>query len=197
MPQPQQRQIQAESGTYTTAHSNARSLTHWARSGIEPAASWFLVRFVNHCARTGTPCPFLNCIICFVVFLLLSFNCTSFYISYILIPYQRYMICKYLLPFCGLPFCSGFCDILLNASFCTSWQLTWLDLNPQLSPIWWAAAEINLGSTLSISSSFCLSHPLIAPYLLHLEVCQEWTQMFEYRFLCSHSETPFFLGFLS
>ena len=41
--------------TYTTAHSNAESLTQWARPGIEPATSWFLVGFVNHCATTGTP----------------------------------------------------------------------------------------------------------------------------------------------
>ena len=35
------------SATYTTAHGNAGSLTHWARPGIEPATSWFLVRFVS------------------------------------------------------------------------------------------------------------------------------------------------------
>jgi len=55
MPEPQQREIWAVSVTYTTAHGNARFLTHWARSGIKPATSWFLVRFVNHCALTGTP----------------------------------------------------------------------------------------------------------------------------------------------
>ena len=35
----------AASGTYTTAHGNAGSLTHWARPGIEPSSSWILVRF--------------------------------------------------------------------------------------------------------------------------------------------------------
>ena len=45
-PQPQPCQIWVSSLTYTTAHSNARSLTHWARPGIEPVTSWFLVRFV-------------------------------------------------------------------------------------------------------------------------------------------------------
>ena len=30
-------------------------LTHWARPGIQPATSWFLVRFVNHCTTSGTP----------------------------------------------------------------------------------------------------------------------------------------------
>ena len=47
-PTPQQHGIRAASVTYPTAHSNARSLTHGARPGIEPATSWFLVGFVNH-----------------------------------------------------------------------------------------------------------------------------------------------------
>ena len=33
--------------TYTTAHSNTRSLTHWARPRIEPATLWLLVRFMS------------------------------------------------------------------------------------------------------------------------------------------------------
>ena len=33
--------------TYTTAHSNARSLTHWVRPGIKPAFLWELVRFIT------------------------------------------------------------------------------------------------------------------------------------------------------
>ena len=37
--------------TYTTAHSNAWSLTHWARPGIKPTTSWFLVRFVSAAPR--------------------------------------------------------------------------------------------------------------------------------------------------
>ena len=55
MPQPQQRGIRAASVTYTTAHSKAGSLIHWARPRIKPATSWFLVRFINHCATVGTP----------------------------------------------------------------------------------------------------------------------------------------------
>ena len=35
--------------------SNAGSLTHRARPGMEPASSWFLVGAVNHCATPGTP----------------------------------------------------------------------------------------------------------------------------------------------
>ena len=47
--------IQASSTTYTTAHSNAGSLTQWARPGIEPATSWSLVGFFHHCATSGPP----------------------------------------------------------------------------------------------------------------------------------------------
>ena len=39
----------------STAHGDARSLTHWARPGIKLASSWILVGFVNHLAMTGTP----------------------------------------------------------------------------------------------------------------------------------------------
>ena len=41
------KQIWAMSVTYTTAHGNTRSLTHWVRLGIEPTSSWMLVRFVS------------------------------------------------------------------------------------------------------------------------------------------------------
>ena len=40
-------QIWAASATYTTAHSNAWSLTHWARSGIELSSLWLLVGFIT------------------------------------------------------------------------------------------------------------------------------------------------------
>ena len=45
--QPQPRRIWASSSTYTIAPSNAESLTHWARPGIEPSTSWLLVRFTS------------------------------------------------------------------------------------------------------------------------------------------------------
>ena len=41
------RQIQATSATYTTAHGNTRSITHWVKPGIEHASSWILVRFIS------------------------------------------------------------------------------------------------------------------------------------------------------
>ena len=46
-PQPQPRQIRAESASYTTAHDNAGSLTYGARPRIEPASSRMLVRFFH------------------------------------------------------------------------------------------------------------------------------------------------------
>ena len=36
------------SATHTTVHSNARSLTHWARPRIKPVTSWILVSFVSN-----------------------------------------------------------------------------------------------------------------------------------------------------
>ena len=66
MPQSQQCQIQALSATYSTVHSNARSLTRWARPGIETASSWMLARICFHWATTpwwelcGGACIFLN-----------------------------------------------------------------------------------------------------------------------------------------
>ena len=51
MPEPQQCQIQVESVTYTTAHSDTGSLTHWARPGMEPATSSFLIRFISDVPR--------------------------------------------------------------------------------------------------------------------------------------------------
>ena len=44
---PQTCHIPAASVAYATACSNTRSLTHWARPGIEPTTSWFLVRFAS------------------------------------------------------------------------------------------------------------------------------------------------------
>ena len=69
MPQPEQHRSQATSMTYTTAHSNARSLTHCARPRIEPETSWFLVRFVNHWATMGTPKELVFTCLCFSFFL--------------------------------------------------------------------------------------------------------------------------------
>ena len=46
-PQSEQCHIWAASVTYTSAHGNTGSLTHWVRLGIEPTTSWFLVGFVS------------------------------------------------------------------------------------------------------------------------------------------------------
>ena len=52
-PQPPQHQIRAMSLTYTTAHSNAGSLTHWAKPGIEPTSSWTLCWVLNPLSHNG------------------------------------------------------------------------------------------------------------------------------------------------
>ena len=44
---------------YATAHSNAGSLTHWARPGIKPVSLWILVGLLNGWATMGTPALFL------------------------------------------------------------------------------------------------------------------------------------------
>ena len=60
-PEPQQHhQLWAASVTYTTAHGNARSFTHWARPGIEPTSLWILIRFLAHWATVGTPVIFFH-----------------------------------------------------------------------------------------------------------------------------------------
>ena len=46
--------IRAASAAYPAACSNARSLTHGARPGIEPASSWTLCQFLTCRATTGT-----------------------------------------------------------------------------------------------------------------------------------------------
>ena len=60
MPQPQKCKIQAKSVTYTTAHINARSLTHWVRPGIELPFSRILAGLVNLWAMAGLPIYFLS-----------------------------------------------------------------------------------------------------------------------------------------
>ena len=52
--QTQQSRIWAASATYTAALGNARSLTHWARPGMEPTSSWTLCWVLSPWATTGT-----------------------------------------------------------------------------------------------------------------------------------------------
>ena len=50
--------IWAVSVTYTTAHSNTGSLTHWVRPGFEPVSSWIPSQICFCCTMTGTPICF-------------------------------------------------------------------------------------------------------------------------------------------
>ena len=43
--------------TYSTAHDNARSLTHWVGPGIKPTTSWFLVRVFSAAPWRELPPP--------------------------------------------------------------------------------------------------------------------------------------------
>ena len=52
-PQLQQHWIWVTSATYAIAHSNTRSLTHWARPGIQPASSWTLCQALNPLNHNG------------------------------------------------------------------------------------------------------------------------------------------------
>ena len=63
-------QVQARSATYTIAHSNAGSLTHWVRPGIEPVSSWILVRFVSLSHNGNSLCSHPNCHAIYFCFLL-------------------------------------------------------------------------------------------------------------------------------
>ena len=53
--QPWQHQLQAASATYTTVHGNARSVTHWARPGIETLSSQRQHWILNPLATMRTP----------------------------------------------------------------------------------------------------------------------------------------------
>ena len=46
--------------TYTAAHSNTRSLTHWERPGIQPVSSWIPVGFVTAGSWRKLPIYFIS-----------------------------------------------------------------------------------------------------------------------------------------
>ena len=76
-PQPQHHGIWAESASYTRAHGNVGSLTHWAMPGV-------LVGFVNYWATIGTPC--FNLSFCLMIYYLIISICISLIISFIISP---------------------------------------------------------------------------------------------------------------
>ena len=80
MPQPQQLRTQTWSAIYTTAHCDARSLTHWVKPGMELTSSWILVRFVTCWAPVGAHhwCFVLFCFFFWVCFLSTYFSAKLF-----------------------------------------------------------------------------------------------------------------------
>ena len=75
--------IQVGSVTYTTAHGNAWSLTHWLGPGIEPRSSWILVGFFA--TERQQELPFNVFKTCFLSTLCLLFRAspTVSFLSYI------------------------------------------------------------------------------------------------------------------
>ena len=55
MPQPRQPLIWATSVVYAAACGSARSITHWARLGIEPTSSWTLCWVLNLLSHNRIP----------------------------------------------------------------------------------------------------------------------------------------------
>ena len=99
-------QIGAVAAGLCHSHSNTRSLTHWARLGIEPTTYWFLVGFVS----TEPQRELLNLLI--GVFRPLTFL-SDYWYSW----RNIYHICYYFL-FIALIITSYFCLLLL---FCLLW----------------------------------------------------------------------------
>ena len=52
-------ELELQLQTYTTAHGNTRSLTHWWRPGIKPATSLFLVGFVSAAPQQELPVSYV------------------------------------------------------------------------------------------------------------------------------------------
>ena len=86
------------SETFTTAHSNARSLTHWARSGIEPTSSQFLVGLVSTVPQWILPL-FLFFTSCFIVNIVQKMKVNLLPVTVILKA-----VCDYNFPFGSFSF---------------------------------------------------------------------------------------------
>jgi len=136
MLEPQWHQIWTESSTHTTAHGNTRSLTHWARPGIEPATSWFLVGFIS-----TAPWQELWYSKYCIYLILTTNNCSFPYAeNWVSIAYRvqflqsGWIVISFLLDSkpCILPLCiSLLCPLLLSRQFChlslvisSSYQIT-------------------------------------------------------------------------
>ena len=74
----------SQSVTYTIAHCNVRSLTHWVRPGIELVSLLILVGFLTCWATTGTP----NLLIFFL------YHCHSLYKAHSVFSWVVYFSSK-------------------------------------------------------------------------------------------------------
>ena len=95
------------------SHSNARSLTHWVRPGIESTLSWFLVGFVSAALRWEL--PYHNILYCKVYSL---FSCFTVI---------REDMCLYICIFLWIKYFSS-CGSCPWYIFATSKRLKWEQL---------------------------------------------------------------------
>ena len=83
--------FEPEIATYITAHGNARSLPQWARLGIKPPASWFLVGFVSAAPQWDLQ---------YNIFLI-SLSCVCFLNVFIVVEVRNhYCECIFFFVFC-------------------------------------------------------------------------------------------------
>ena len=119
---------------YTTAHSNARSLTQWVKPWIKPASSQILVRFITAESWWKLPhlffhfsyscCCFLIWLIFFIPSLISGIDCPCF-IAYSWLLYQISGDCMFMVLFLG----SLFSFTGLYISFHISSIMFWLLLH--------------------------------------------------------------------
>ena len=152
MPGPQQHKIQAAAVT-SGVHGNTRSLTHWARPGIEPTTSWFLVGFVNHWAIMEMPIIFSLQLIYNYNWFIVNFCCIAKWPSYAYIYMHIY---TYIFMFFSyyLPSCSITSDLYSRISLLTHSKRNSLPLitpNPQFG----TASPSLLATTSLFSMSMC------------------------------------------
>ena len=122
---------------YTTAHGNTRSLTHWARPGIKPATSWFLVGFISAAPQWELWFQILHLSICsiFILFLCMVLESSPvwFFVDVAVFPTPLiegavfsplYILASFVIYYTFLG--SLLCFVDWCFCFCTSSILFWL-----------------------------------------------------------------------
>ena len=103
------------SAAYTTAHGNSGSLTHWARPGIEPETSWFLVGFVSTAPQRELLihyCFKYHICSCLSLFRLVYAFHICYFKPFTVVPQFLYILFCFFLVFCFSAF--QLCKFLLS-----------------------------------------------------------------------------------